>query len=83
MDGEHEHERAAGAWQAEWDALSGALSLSGGAVAAARESLAGLQVDSKRMRANITEDLFSDGALNLGSAETFVDRVLAAHSEAE
>jgi 3-carboxy-cis,cis-muconate cycloisomerase len=83
MDGQHEHERAAGAWQAEWDALSGALSLSGGAVAAARESLAGLQVDSERMRANITEDLFSDGTLNLGSAETFVDRVLAAHPEAE
>jgi hypothetical protein len=29
------------------------------------------------MRANVTEDLLSDGALNLGSAETFVDRVLA------
>jgi 3-carboxy-cis,cis-muconate cycloisomerase len=83
MDGEHEHERAAGAWQAEWDALSGALSLSGGAVAAARESLAGLRVDSERMRANITEELFSDGTLNLGSAETFVDRVLAAQREAE
>lgn len=83
IEGEHEHERAAGAWQAEWAALSGALSLSGGAVAAARESLTGLQVDSERMRANITGDLFSDGALNLGSAETFVDRVLAAQREAE
>jgi 3-carboxy-cis,cis-muconate cycloisomerase len=83
MDGEYEHERAAGAWQAEWDALSGALALTGGAVVAARECLAGLQVDAERMRENITEDLWSDGVLNLGSAETFVDRVLAARREAE
>jgi 3-carboxy-cis,cis-muconate cycloisomerase len=83
MDGEHEHERAAGAWQAEWDALSGALALAGGAVVGARECLAGLQVDVERMRANMTDDLSSDGAPNLGSAETFVDRVLAAQREAE
>ena len=29
--GEHEHERAAGAWHAEWNALSEALALTGGA----------------------------------------------------
>ena len=29
-DGEHEHERAAGAWHAEWNALSEALALAGG-----------------------------------------------------
>jgi 3-carboxy-cis,cis-muconate cycloisomerase len=78
MDGEHEHERAAGAWQAEWDALSGALALTGGAVFAARECLTGLQVDPDRMRGNMTEDLLSDGTLDLGSAEMFVDRVLEA-----
>jgi 3-carboxy-cis,cis-muconate cycloisomerase len=78
MDGEHEHERAAGAWQAEWDALSGALALTGGAVFAARECLVGLQVDQERMRANMTEDLLSEGTLDLGSAEMFVDRALEA-----
>jgi 3-carboxy-cis,cis-muconate cycloisomerase len=48
-----EHERAAGAWQAEWEALSGALAYAGGAAAAAAESLAGLEVDAPRMRANL------------------------------
>jgi 3-carboxy-cis,cis-muconate cycloisomerase len=36
-----EHERAAGAWQAEWEPLREALALTGGAAAALRESLAG------------------------------------------
>jgi 3-carboxy-cis,cis-muconate cycloisomerase len=81
IGGDYEHERAAGAWQAEWAALSGALALTGAAVVAARECLAGLEVDAGRMRANITEDLTPSGALNLGSAEAFVDRVLAARRE--
>jgi 3-carboxy-cis,cis-muconate cycloisomerase len=50
---EHEHERAAGAWQAEWGALSGALAFTGGAVAAAAEALDGLEVNAERMRANL------------------------------
>jgi 3-carboxy-cis,cis-muconate cycloisomerase len=49
----HEHERAAGAWQAEWEALSRALALTGGAVAALREALDGLEVHADRMRANL------------------------------
>ena len=48
-----EHERAAGAWHAEWEALCGALAYAGGAAAAAEESLAGLEVDAQRMRANL------------------------------
>jgi 3-carboxy-cis,cis-muconate cycloisomerase len=48
-----EHERAAGAWQAEWDALSRALALTGGAAASVRESLEGLEVFPERMRANL------------------------------
>ncbi len=48
-----EHERAAGAWQAEWDALSGALQYAGGAAAALAGSLEGLEVDDARMRANL------------------------------
>jgi 3-carboxy-cis,cis-muconate cycloisomerase len=49
----HEHERAAGAWHAEWDALTGALEATGGAVAAVAEALAGLEVDTARMRHNL------------------------------
>jgi 3-carboxy-cis,cis-muconate cycloisomerase len=48
-----EHERAAGAWQAEWDALSRALALTGGAATALRECLEGLEVHPERMRANL------------------------------
>jgi 3-carboxy-cis,cis-muconate cycloisomerase len=48
-----EHERAIGASHAEWGALSGALAFSGGAAAAIRRSLDGLEVDAPRMRANL------------------------------
>jgi 3-carboxy-cis,cis-muconate cycloisomerase len=81
--GEHEHERAAGAWQAEWTALSEALAHAGGAAAAARTALTGLEVQPDRMRANMTEDLYSErdrlglqDAEYLGSAARFVDRAL-------
>lgn len=48
-----EHERAAGAWHAEWETLSDALALTGGAVVAIREVLEGLQVRPDRMRENL------------------------------
>jgi 3-carboxy-cis,cis-muconate cycloisomerase len=48
-----EHERAAGGWQAEWEALSGALAYTGGAAGAIREVLEGLEVRSERMRENL------------------------------
>ena len=51
VDGEHE--RAAGAWQSEWAALSGALACAGGAAAHVAEALAGLEVDADRMRQNL------------------------------
>jgi 3-carboxy-cis,cis-muconate cycloisomerase len=70
--GEHEHERAAGAWHAEWPALSAALAYAGGSAAAARACLEGLEVHPERMRANL-----GDGEPDLGSAEAFVDRSLA------
>ena len=69
--GEHELERAAGAWHAEWPALSAALGYAGGAAAAAGASLAGLEIDADRMRANV------GGEDDVGSAEAFVDRALA------
>jgi 3-carboxy-cis,cis-muconate cycloisomerase len=48
-----EHQRAAGAWQAEWLALGGALAFTGGAAASLRESLDGLEVFPARMAENL------------------------------
>lgn len=48
-----EHERAAGAWQSEWEPLLRLLTLTGSAAAASAELLEGLQVDPARMRANL------------------------------
>jgi 3-carboxy-cis,cis-muconate cycloisomerase len=48
-----EHQRAAGAWHAEWEALCGAFMFAGGASAAIADSLAGLDVDAARMRQNL------------------------------
>jgi 3-carboxy-cis,cis-muconate cycloisomerase len=48
-----EHERAAGAWQAEWPALTETLRLTGGAVSRLADLLTGLQVDQERMRHNL------------------------------
>jgi 3-carboxy-cis,cis-muconate cycloisomerase len=48
-----EHERAAGAWHAEWPSLTGALTYAGGAVAAVTRALDGLEVDVDAMRRNL------------------------------
>jgi 3-carboxy-cis,cis-muconate cycloisomerase len=48
-----EHERAAGAWHAEWQALTGALAFTGGAVSWLHDVLANLEVYPDRMRANL------------------------------
>lgn len=48
-----EHERAAGAWQAESETLSDLLRLTGSAASALRELLEGLEVNTERMRANL------------------------------
>jgi 3-carboxy-cis,cis-muconate cycloisomerase len=50
-----EHERAAGAWHTEWEALSDALALTGGAAAAVRETVEGLEIYPERMRQNLDE----------------------------
>lgn len=61
-----EHERAAGAWQAEWETLREVLALTGGAVHRVREMLEGLEVDAVRMRANL------DAAGGMAAAEHVV-----------
>ena len=48
-----EHERAASAWHSEWEALSDALAFTGGAAAAVRQVVEGLQVYPERMRENL------------------------------
>ncbi len=82
-----EHERAGGAWHAEWRALSDALAATGGAAAWMRVTLEGLEVDAERMRANITADALSEAERfgfepagpeeYLGSADALIDRALA------
>jgi 3-carboxy-cis,cis-muconate cycloisomerase len=50
-----EHERAAGAWQAEWPAFAETLRLAGGAVSRLASVLNALQVDPERMRRNLEQ----------------------------
>jgi len=52
-----EHERAAGAWQAEWETMREFFVLSAGSVEKLREMLEGLEVDSGRMRDNLHASL--------------------------
>ena len=87
--GVHEHERAVGAWHAEWAALNRALEGAGAAASAIGRSLEGLQVDAERMRANISADTLSEAQRfgidtarpedYLGSTNAFIDRALALH----
>jgi 3-carboxy-cis,cis-muconate cycloisomerase len=67
-----EHERAAGAWQAEWEPLGELLRLVGGAAASTRDLLAGLEVDAERMRADL------DRAGGLPMAESVAGRLAPA-----
>ena len=48
-----EHERAAGGWQAEWEALPALVALTAGAAGAIAETLSALVVDEARMLANL------------------------------
>ena len=56
---EQEHQRAAGAWHAEWEPLTALLRLTASAAGWAAELLPGLVVDAPRMAANLaaTKDL--------------------------
>jgi 3-carboxy-cis,cis-muconate cycloisomerase len=48
-----EHERAAGAWQAEWEPLLELLRLTGSAAAMTRELLSGWHIDPEKLRADL------------------------------
>jgi 3-carboxy-cis,cis-muconate cycloisomerase len=73
---EQEHERAAGAWHAEWPALRSLLSFAGSAAAWLRDCLENLEVDVERMRANV-----DDPSGSVGAASELIDRALRAHGE--
>lgn len=75
---EHEHERAAGAWQAEWGIHTELLGLTASAAAWGHELLEQLQIDAERMRANL-EQSPTAGAPPPEGADALVDRALAAH----
>jgi 3-carboxy-cis,cis-muconate cycloisomerase len=70
-----EHERAAGAWHAEWRPLSVLLITVGSAAAGLRTSLEGLEVDAERMRANL-----DSADPDVGEAPRLVDRALEARA---
>jgi 3-carboxy-cis,cis-muconate cycloisomerase len=81
---EQEHERAAGAWQAEWGTYAELLGLTGSAAAWCRELLESLEVDTDRMHENL-ERLAASGAAarlddeQLAAIDQLIERALAAH----
>lgn len=78
---EQEHERAAGAWQAEWGTQLELLGLTGSAAAWGRELLERLQVDADRMRENLARSECGEtlDADQLAAGGELIDRALAAH----
>ncbi len=71
---EQEHERAAGAWQAEWPTLNQLLISVGSSASWLREALGSIQVDTVRMAANLA---MLDPDASAGNAAALVDRMLA------
>src|SRR6202165_5704261 len=63
-----DHERSTGPWEIEWIVLPEIFALSAGALAQTRFLLSGLQVDEKKMRANldITRGLIVSEAVMMG-----------------
>jgi 3-carboxy-cis,cis-muconate cycloisomerase len=75
---EQEHERAAGAWQAEWGTYTDLLRLTGSATTWARELLENLIVHPDLMQANLAGAPTGDLPVAAGAGE-LVDRALEAH----
>lgn len=71
---EQEHERAAGAWQAEWGTLEDLLTLTGSAAAWGRDLLENLQIDDDRMRENLGR-LADAGVMDVDSPEVHLPGV--------
>jgi 3-carboxy-cis,cis-muconate cycloisomerase len=69
-----EHERAAGAWQAESGTVTDLLRLTGSAAVWARDLLENLEIDAERMRLHVGAEP------DLGASAQLIDRALAAHA---
>jgi 3-carboxy-cis,cis-muconate cycloisomerase len=78
---EQEHERAAGAWQAEWGIHAELLGLTGSAAAWTETMLGALHVDGDRMVANLAASPTADHPLPDGTQD-LIDRALIAHAAA-
>jgi len=83
-----EHERAAGAWHAEWRPLRELLTVTGSAVAWLRECLTGLSVHTDVMRAAVDRagwpsERHADSGHPFGHAYAYIDAALAHHDAAE
>jgi 3-carboxy-cis,cis-muconate cycloisomerase len=70
---EQEHERAAGAWQAEWGTMTDLLRFTGSAATWARDLLEHLEVDADAMAAGAGD------VPDLGASSQLIDRALEAH----
>jgi 3-carboxy-cis,cis-muconate cycloisomerase len=68
-----EHERPAGAWQAEWSALNDLVRVAGGATDRVRAVLSDIEVHTDAMAARVTEPA------PIAEAGVWIDRVLARH----
>jgi 3-carboxy-cis,cis-muconate cycloisomerase len=78
-----EHERGLGGWQAEWETVPEAFLLTSGALSQMRQVMAGLRVDSQRMRANLDA---TGGLIYAEAVSTALARVVghvAAHQLVE
>lgn len=71
-----EHERGAGGWHSEWQALSGALAHAGGAAWSLRGALEGLEVHPDRMRENLDAQ---DGLIMSEAVTTALSSRLGRH----
>jgi 3-carboxy-cis,cis-muconate cycloisomerase len=71
-----EHERAAGAWQAEWQPLLELLSVTGSAASWAADLSGALDVDANRMRANLGSATLEPATLD--AAASLVTQALQA-----
>lgn len=83
VDGDHQHERAAGAWQLEWVALPRMLVHLVGAVERTRLAVEDLVVDRDRMAANLAAgwpEMAPRGPV--GSSGAFIDAVRASFATA-
>jgi 3-carboxy-cis,cis-muconate cycloisomerase len=79
---EQEHERAAGAWHAEWPTLTDLLTTVGSAASWLAESLASLRLDRSRMAATAASaagEIPAAAGLDVGEAGAQVDAALAEH----